>query len=113
MTRPPETEPQRLPSAASAEDGPSLALLKPRTRLLLSGLAVLLGLSTALILLWLGRGLPGWPGEVFRMITGLLTTPIFMEVSFLFLGLLLVLAINHWRRRRDGDECVEIDLQNR
>ena len=82
---------------------------RPRRRLLLIGFGVITGLCLLLALLWLGRGLPGWPGEVFRMITGLLTTPIFMEVSFLFIGLIIVLGINAWRRRRDGDECVYLE----
>lgn len=82
---------------------------RPRRRLLLAGFSVISGLCLLLALLWLGRGLPGFPGEVFRMITGLLTTPIFMEVSFLLIGLLIVLGINAWRRRRDGDECVHLE----
>jgi len=82
---------------------------RPRRSLLLVGFSVITGLCLLLALLWLGRGLPGWPGEVFRMITGLLTTPVFMEVSFLFIGLIIVLAINTWRRRRDGDECVYLE----
>lgn len=102
-----------LQPASSAIPGYLFPVTRSRTRQLLAGLGIILGLSALLVLLWLGRGLPGWPGELFRMITGLLTTPIFMEVSFLFLGLLIVLAINHWRRRRDGDECVEIDLDHR
>jgi hypothetical protein len=82
---------------------------RPRRRLLLAGFGVITGLCALLALLWLGRGLPGWPGELFRMITGLLTTPVFMEVSFLVIGLMIVLGINAWRRRRDGDECVYLE----
>ena len=80
-----------------------------RTRLLLTGFGIITGLCLLLIILWLGRGLPGWPGEVFRLITGLLSTPILMEISFLFIGLLIVLGINAWRRHRDGDECVYLE----
>lgn len=53
--------------------------------------------------------LPGLLGEWVGFIVGLMTTPFLLELSFLCLGLILVMAINHWRRSRDGDDFVVLE----
>lgn len=55
------------------------------------------------------RLIPGWVGEAFGTVAGILSTPFFMEGSFVVIGLITVLVLNTWRRRREGDEFVEID----
>ncbi|NJM39166.1 MAG: hypothetical protein HC845_15670 [Akkermansiaceae bacterium] len=55
------------------------------------------------------RYMPGMIGETIGVITGILTTPFFMEASFVILGFLIVIGINHRRRRKDGDDFVEFD----
>ena len=55
------------------------------------------------------RYLPGLLGEWIGLMVGILTTPFFLEASFIFIGLTLVVAINHWRQKRDGDECVYLE----
>lgn len=59
--------------------------------------------------LWIGPRLPGLAGEFFALVAGLVTTPFLMEASFLGFGLLLVFGINHWRRKREGDEFVYLE----
>ena len=77
---------------------------------ILIGIGGFAALAAFMTLLWLGRHLPGFLGEWFGTLAGILTTPIFMEASFLVFGILLVMAINHWRRAREGDEFVYLDL---
>lgn len=60
-------------------------------------------------LIWYGRSLPGFAGECFALVAGIITTPFLMEASFIILGLLLVMLLNYWRLRRDGDEFVYLD----
>lgn len=69
-------------------------------------LAVVLIVSTAIRLL---GTMPGFLGEVFAMFAGFLSTPVLLEISFFVLGILIVLAINHWRHKREGDEFVYLD----
>jgi hypothetical protein len=69
-------------------------------------LAAVLIVSTAIRLL---GTMPGFIGEVFAMFAGFLSTPVLLEISFFVLGLLIVLAINHWRHKREGDEFVYLD----
>jgi hypothetical protein len=69
-------------------------------------LAAVLIVSTAIRLLGL---MPGFLGEVFAMFAGFLSTPVFLEISFFILGILIVLAINLWRHKREGDEFVYLD----
>ena len=53
--------------------------------------------------------LPGLLGEWVGMVIGIMTTPFFLEASFLLLGLLIVISLNIWRRRKNGDECVYLE----
>jgi uncharacterized membrane protein len=55
------------------------------------------------------RYLPGLMGEWIGMMIGVMTTPFFMEASFVILGLVIVIALNTWRRNRDGDELVFLE----
>jgi len=71
-------------------------------------LAVLtLGVSGTLVG-W--RYLPGLLGEWVGMMVGVMTTPFFMEASFVILGLTVVLALNHWQQRRAVDEWVDVEM---
>lgn len=59
--------------------------------------------------IWYGGTLPGFVGEWFAMVLGIITTPFLMEASFIILGLLIVMALNYWRLSRDGDELVYLE----
>ena len=55
------------------------------------------------------RYLPGLLGEWIGMMVGVMTTPFFLEASFVIIGLTVVLAINHWRQKRSGDEFMYLE----
>lgn len=69
-------------------------------------LAVVVG---AAVLGW--RFLPGLLGEWLGVMVGVISTPFFLEASFFVLGLMIVVAVNHWRQRRDGDEWVSLEVE--
>jgi hypothetical protein len=55
------------------------------------------------------RFIPGWVGESVGTLAGIMSTPFFMEASFILIGLVIVLSLNTWRRNREGDELVFLD----
>lgn len=55
------------------------------------------------------RYLPGLLGEWIGTMIGVMTTPFFLETSFIIIGLTVVVAINHWRQTRDGEEFVYLE----
>lgn len=72
--------------------------------------AILSGLTLLVCGVLIGwRYLPGIWGEWIGTMVGVLTTPFFLEVSFIFIGLTIVVAINYWRQKREGDECVYLE----
>ncbi len=82
-----------------------------RGKQILVGAAVLGALTVLVCSLLFGwRLIPGWVGEAFGMVAGVFSTPFFMEGSFAVIGLLIVLGLNIWRRHREGDEFVEIEI---
>jgi hypothetical protein len=82
----------------------------PRVKQVAMGVAVLLALAFAVSgALYGWRYLPGLWGEWIGTIVGLMTTPFLLEASFIFIGFVLVMAINHWRQKREGDEFVYLE----
>lgn len=73
-------------------------------------LAAIAVLVIGLLVGW--RLIPGWVGESFGMVAGILSTPFFMEGSFVVIGLVTILGLNIWRRRKEGDEFVEFEFEN-
>jgi uncharacterized membrane protein len=70
----------------------------------------LIALAAAfIVLIWIGTYLPGFPGEVFSMIAGIMWSPILLDISLFILGLSLVFWINHIRRQAEGDEFVYLE----
>ncbi len=53
--------------------------------------------------------LPGLLGEWIGTMIGVMTTPFFLEASFVIIGFTIVIAINHWRQTRDGEEFVYLE----
>lgn len=81
-----------------------------RGKQILVGAAIISGLAVIIVSLLIGwRLIPGWVGEAFGMVAGVISTPFFMEGSFVLIGLFIVLGLNIWRRHKDGDEFVEIE----
>jgi hypothetical protein len=66
------------------------------------------GLASATLFGW--RLVPGVFGEWLGTVIGVMTTPFLLEASFALIGLCLVVALNHRRWLRDGDEWVQLDV---
>ena len=82
-----------------------------RGKQILAGGAILAIFAVCVVsLLMFWRLIPGWFGESVGMLAGVLSTPFFMEFSFAVIGLLIVLAVNIYRRRKEGDEFVTMDV---
>ena len=81
----------------------------PRVKQVLGGIGAIFLVCAIIGLIWYGGTLPGFVGEWFAMVMGIITTPFLMEGSFIVLGLLIVISINHWRMKREGDELVYLD----
>jgi len=74
------------------------------------GVGILMMLTVAVPGMLLGwRAFPGLLGEWLGTIIGIMTTPFFMETTFVILGLVIVVGLNSWRRRKDGDEFVYLE----
>lgn len=58
------------------------------------------------------RFVPGLVGESLGTIAGVMSTPFFMEASFAILGLVIVLGLNIWRRKKAGDEFVTMEVED-
>ncbi|MEI6605741.1 MAG: hypothetical protein WCP35_10560 [Verrucomicrobiota bacterium] len=81
-----------------------------RMKQALIGAAVLAALTSgvlALLLCW--RWVPGLLGEWLGTLVGIMSTPFFLEASFVILGVLVVMVVNAVRRHREGDEFIAID----
>ena len=86
--------------------------MKQRHKLILTGVIPILGVSAIIISIGLGGRLPGLAGEIFRKITGFMFTPVFLELSFAFLGLIAVFSINAIRLQREGDDYVSLEVND-
>lgn len=73
------------------------------------GFCAVAGVAGLILLIAWARFLPGVGGEFFGRILGIISTPFLMEASFCVLGLVLVMTLNIWRQRRDGDELVYLE----
>src|SRR6478735_4477892 len=81
-----------------------------RVRQVAIGVSILLLLMVTVTSLLLGwRLLPGLLGEWVGTMLGILTTPFLLEASFIVIGLVLVICLNHWRRIKDGDDFVYLE----
>ena len=81
-----------------------------RVRQVAIGVSILVMLTivvTGTLLGW--RLLPGLLGEWIGLMIGILTTPFFLEASFIIIGLIIVIALNHWRQQKEGEELVYLD----
>jgi hypothetical protein len=74
------------------------------------GVSIIVVLTTVVVGLLLGwRLIPGLVGEWLGTMLGIMTTPFFMEASFVILGLVIVIALNSWRQHKDGDDFVYLE----
>jgi hypothetical protein len=78
-------------------------------QLLVGGAIVFIVACVFISLLLFWRQIPGLLGESVGKFVGIMSTPFFMEASFVILGFLIVVSLNIWRRHKDGDEFVSIE----
>ena len=82
----------------------------PRRLQLMVGLgilAVLVLCVPSFYIIW--HFVPGVFGEFLGVLAGIISTPFLLEASFLVIGLVIVIALNNMRLRRDGDEYVYLE----
>lgn len=85
-------------------------LEESRGKQILVGGLILLTLTVFIVtLLMTWRKIPGVVGDSVGFFVGVMSTPFFMEGSFVIIGLLIVIGLNTWRRHKDGDELVYLD----
>jgi hypothetical protein len=81
-----------------------------RKKQVMIAFAILATITAGALSLLLGwRFVPGLLGEWLGVIAGLISTPFFLEASFVVLGLLIVTGLNSWRRSKEGDEFVYLE----
>jgi uncharacterized membrane protein len=81
-----------------------------RVKQVIIGVSILVALTVMVPTILIGwRLLPGLLGEWLGTIIGIMTTPFFMEASFAILGLVIVILLNHWRQKKEGDEFVYLE----
>jgi len=81
-----------------------------RKKQIVLGASLLLSLAMIVPGILVGwRYLPGVLGEWIGTMIGIATTPFILETSFAILGLMIVLALNTYRRHKDGDEFVYLE----
>jgi len=78
-------------------------------QLAVGGLILIMFSAAIISLLLFWRFIPGWLGESFGMLAGIISTPFFLESSFAIMGLAIVVTLNSWRRKHGGDEYVEVE----
>ena len=78
-------------------------------RSLLVGVGIIFAAAAFITLIWLGMFLPGFAGEVFQKMAGLMWTPLILDVSLFLLGIILILWLNIFIRAREGDEYVYLE----
>ena len=85
--------------------------MSKRSRIILTGFITILLVSATILGIGLGGRLLVLPEEIFRKITGFMFTPVFLELTFAFLGLLAVFLINNLRLQKQGDEYVSLEVE--
>jgi len=78
---------------------------------------ILLAVACGVVGLWLGwMRIPGPVGEFVGMVVGIMSTPFFLEASFVIMGMLILMVVNAIQRQREGDLFLtpeELDARDR
>lgn len=73
-------------------------------------IGILLAVACGVVGLWVGwMRVPGPLGEFIGMVVGIMSTPFFLEASFVILGVLILMIVNAVQRQRDGDEFLTLE----
>lgn len=85
----------------------------PRVKQVLIAVAILVSLAGLIVTALVGwRQLPEVWADWIGTMVGIMSTPFFLEASFIFIGLAIVVALNHWRQKRAGDDFVELEVKD-
>lgn len=77
-----------------------------RVQQVLLGGGVIFGVMLLTCGIRLTLGMSGFVGEVLALFAGILSTPFFLEASFLLIGFVIVIGLNSYARERGGEEYV-------
>jgi hypothetical protein len=80
-----------------------------RARQVVIGMLIIAGVGVVFVLAFLATFIPGVVGEWASMMLGFVTTPVFLEISFFCIGLMIVLTLNHVRMKKEGDGWVYLE----
>jgi hypothetical protein len=80
-----------------------------RAKQVVVAVTILFAVMVLTVAIRLAGAAPGVLGEWFGMIAGVLSTPVLLEFSFFAIGLIIVVGVNHWRSKRDGDDFVYLE----
>ncbi|MFT3990149.1 MAG: hypothetical protein QM680_01945 [Luteolibacter sp.] len=82
----------------------------PRIKQVVWAVAFFVVLTTVVVCAQVGwRHVPGLLGEWLGIMVGVMSSPFFLEGTFVVIGFLTVLSLNIWRRHKEGDEFVYLD----
>lgn len=86
-----------------------MPLLPTQRRPLLIGLGLILAAALVVTIIWAGTYLPGFLGDVFSVLAGIMWTPVLLDISLFILGFMFIMWLNAYRRKREGDEFVYLE----
>ena len=85
--------------------------MSKRTKFILKSTIPIVGVALVILALSMLANAPGFIGEVFAKLVGIMFTPIFLELSIGFLGFVALFWVNKVRADLDGDEYVEMEIE--
>ena len=86
-----------------------MAFSRAQRRSLGVGFGLILVAAALVALIWLGTYLPGFAGELFSMVAGLMWTPLVLDLTIFLFGVILIVWLNSFLRAREGDEFVYLE----
>ncbi|MFT4176876.1 MAG: hypothetical protein QM627_09490 [Luteolibacter sp.] len=82
----------------------------PRIKQVVLSILFFMVLTVTVVLLLYGwRKVPGLLGEWLGVMVGIMSTPFFLEATFVIIGIVTVISLNIWRRHKEGDELVYLE----
>lgn len=83
-----------------------------KTKTILKGMTPILGVALVLIIISMLATRDDLTGEIFAKMLGIMFTPIFLECSLAFLGLIALFWVNHVRLKAEGDDYVTMEIED-
>lgn len=86
--------------------------MNKKAKTILKGMVPIWGVAAVILILSILANMPGLVGEIFAKMVGFMFTPIFLECSLAFLGLVAVFWVNHIRLKAEGDDFVTMEIKD-